>query len=288
MENSLNMHHTGMKFYLALCFILIYNHLQAQNFSSFNRGYIPIDSIAKMHLKSEKVFHYYWSDTLNTVEQITNIYDKSGNCIHQTYLYPNINESTVQVRNFDTKNRMTEDSRYYYPDIPISKIIYTFKDDTFPHKMEIMGYMYANGVLDNSSKHISLYNDEGHLLDQKNYDRNGIMVSHEKYIIGIDGMRNGTISYSNNDKDSIIIYREEDYGLPFNNPVSDYNSLVRSDTTEYILQDGSRMLYIYESNLRVNIDPDLVEIKIYYENGLIREIRRINQFITKFEYGFWK
>lgn len=288
MEYPINRHLTRMKFYITLGFILIYVHLPAQNFSPFNRGYIPIDSIVKMNLKSEKIYHYYWTDTLKTVEQITNIYDTSGNCIHQTYLYPNNKESTVMVRNFDAKNRMTEDSRYYYPDIPISKNMYTFNDDTFPHKMEIMGYLYSNGVLDNFSKHISLYNDNGHLLDYKIYDRNGIMVKHEKYNIGTDGMRTGTISFSNNDKDSVIIYKEEDYGLPFNNPVSDYNSQVRSDTTEYTLQDGSRMLYIYESYIRVNIGPDLVEIKIYDENGLIREIRKINQFITKFEYSFWK
>ena len=288
MEYPINRHLTGMKFYITLGFILIYNYLPAQDFSPFNRGYVPIDSIAKMNLKSENIYHYYWTDTLKTVEQITNIYDTAGNCIRQTYLYPNIKESTVMVRNFDSKNRMTEDSRYYYPDIPISKNMYTFNDDTFPHKMEIMGYMYSNGVLDNFSKHISLYNDDGHLLDYKIYDRIGKMAKHEKYIIGTDGIRTGTISFSNNDDDSIFIYPEEDYGLPFNNPISDYNSLVRSDTTKYTLKDGSVMLYIYESNLQVNIDPDLVEIKIYNEKGLIREIRKINQYITKYEYVFWK
>lgn len=288
MEYPIKRHLTGMKLYITLGFILIYDHLPAQDFSPFNRGYIPIDSISKMNLKSEKVYHYYWTDTLNTVEQITNIYDTAGNCIRQTYLYPNMKESTVMVRNFDSKNRMTEDSRYYYPDIPISKNIYVFMDDTFPHKMEITGYMYTNGVLDNFSKHISLYNDEGHLLDYKNYDRNGIMVRHEKYIIGTDGMRNGTISFSNNDKDSIITYKEEDNGLPFNNPISDYNLLVRSDTIEYLLQDGTRMLYIYETkNLPINMDPDLVEIKTYYKNGLIKEIRKINQYINKFYYEYF-
>ena len=132
------------------------------------------------------------------------------------------------------KRQMTEDSRYYYPATPISKNIYIFNDDTMPLKMEIVGYQYTEGILNNFSRHISLYNEKGHLLDYKNYDQNGTMIRHEKYLLDAVGIRSATINFTNNDKDSIIIYKEEDYGLPFNNTISDYNSLVKSDTIESV------------------------------------------------------
>lgn len=275
-----------MKFNFVLL-LLICQDLKAQEFVPFNRGYVSSDSIVKMHIRSETVSVYFWADTIIPNEKVTNIYDSAGNLINQTTICELPCRSTVQIRTFDKKNRMTEDSRYYYPAIPISKNIYLFNDDTLPLKMEILGYQYTEGILENFSKHISLYNEKGHLLEYKNLDQNGILVGHEKYMIEENGLRSATIRYINNGKDSIITYKEEDYGLPFNNPVSDYNSQVRSDTTEYTLQDGSRMLYIYESYIRVNIGPDLVEIKIYNENGLIRETRRINQNIIKFEYQFY-
>lgn len=154
--------------------------------------------------------------------------------------------------------------------------------------MEIVGYQYTEGILNNFSRHISLYNEKGHLLDYKNYDQNGTMIRHEKYLLDAVGIRSATINFTNNDKDSIIIYKEEDYGLPFNNTISDYNSLVKSDTIEYLLDDGSKMLYIYEApNVPVNISSDLVEIKTYYPNGLIRENRKLNQSIIRFEYQFY-
>ena len=276
-----------MKFYLVL-FLLSCQVLQAQEFVPFNRGYIASDSIVKMQIRSETVSIFFWTDTIFANEKTTNIYDIKGNLINQKTICELPCRSTIQIRTFDKKNRMTEDSRYYYPATPISKNIYIFNDDTMPLKMEIVGYQYTEGILNNFSRHISLYNEKGHLLDYKNYDQNGTMIRHEKYLLDAVGIRSATINFTNNDKDSIIIYKEEDYGLPFNNTISDYNSLVKSDTIEYLLDDGSKMLYIYEApNVPVNISSDLVEIKTYYPNGLIRENRKLNQSIIRFEYQFY-
>lgn len=275
--------------YIFIFLLFICQECLAQEFVPFNRGYITSDSIAAMRIRTETVTHFFWTDTILPNEKITNIYDTAGNLTNQTTICELPCRSTVQIRTFDKKNRMIEDSRYYYPFIPISKNIYLFNDDTLPLKMEILGSTYSDGILNNISKHVSLYNEKGHLLDYKNYDQNGEIVRHQKYVIEENGLRSATITFTNNSNDSIISYKEEDYGLPFIDPVSDYNSLVISDTIEFKELDGSKILHIYETpNLPINISPDLVEIKTFYANGLIREIRKLNQSIIRFEYVFWK
>lgn len=113
-----------MKFYLVL-FLLSCQVLQAQEFVPFNRGYIASDSIVKMHISSETVSIFFWTDTILENEKINNIYDTAGNLINQKTICELPCRSTIQIRTFDKKNRMTEDSRYYYPATPISKI-FTF------------------------------------------------------------------------------------------------------------------------------------------------------------------
>jgi len=276
-----------MKLLLALIFYVICHDLQAQKFVSFNKGYIPSDSIVHMHIKSETITTFFWADTLSLTEKITNIYDPAGNLINQTNICNLPCQSTVQTRAFDNKNRMIEDNIYFYPDIPVFKNKHIYNDDTVPHKMEITEYMFIDGILDNFSRNISLYNDAGQELDYKNYNSNGLMIKHEKHLFNADGYRSATIFFSNNDKDSVIIYVEEENGLPFNYLVTDFNALVESDTVTKINPDGSKVIYIYETKklpINLNLEPELVEIKIYYKNGLIKEDRRINKNIIKYSY----
>ncbi len=278
-----------MKFIFTAILFSIFSGLSAQRTALFNFSAVPCDSIRNMHLREETARVFAWGDSLNPLEERITEYDTLGNLIKQTItgsIYP---QGTVNILQFDAKNRMTEDARFYYPDIPIQKNIYQFNDSVFPYLQEMTTIFYINGKADNTVKNITRYNAKGEVLEYVSYNADNVPMLQEKYIIGENGVRNATIQYTNGGKDSVILYAEEDYGLPFHDPVVRDYTTIKMDTTNIFNTDGTNTMQIYQYEPSGDKTvKKLLTVQLFSQDGMLIEDRKLNARVTKYSYKFYK
>lgn len=107
------------------------------------------------------------------------IYDKNGNNIEFTY-YQNGEISVKQINKFDNNNNLIDHRLYQYDGILKDKTLSKFNDYNLEIESEEYSFNGTSCVL--ASKKTMEYDNNGNLIEEKNYDEKGNLKFIYKYV----------------------------------------------------------------------------------------------------------